>query len=63
MHFLVVFCIGGTAYNGGNYSTDNKIMEFNPELEKWLEIGAMKESRADHGVSIVSYKDYEDWCN
>ena len=40
----------------------NNIIEFDPETEEWQEIGTMKDARADHAVSVVSYSDYADWC-
>ena len=40
-----------------------EILEFNYETETWTVIGAMKETRREHAVSAVSFKDYEKWCN
>ena len=40
----------------------NDILEYNPETETWQEVGTMKEARRDHAVTIVSLKDYADWC-
>ena len=41
----------------------NTIFEYNPDADEWSEIGAMKEARATPGVSLVSYREYADWCN
>ena len=38
------------------------ILEYNHETEEWQEIGAMKEARDSLAVSVVSFKDYADWC-
>ena len=40
----------------------NNILEYNQIEEEWTEIGAMKEARANHGVAIVNYSDYEKYC-
>ena len=37
-------------------------MEFNLENEEWTEIGAMKEKREAHGVSVVAYQDFANFC-
>ena len=50
--------LGG--FDGSNIK--NLIMEFNPENEKWVEIGSMKTGRYAHGVSVVSVDDYVRWC-
>ena len=56
---------GGNIYDlqllGDTTSID--ILEFNHETESWTVIGAMKEKRRRHGVSVVSSEDYEKWCN
>ena len=50
--------------SGGNsprgYRKD--ILEFNHESESWTGIGAMKEPKGLHAVSVVSFDDYEKWC-
>ena len=40
----------------------NNILEYNQETEEWQEVGAMKEARFDHSVTVVSYEDYAEWC-
>ena len=40
----------------------NNILEYNPETEEWQEIGVMTEARVYHAASVVSYKDFADWC-
>ena len=38
------------------------ILEFNQETESWTVIGAMKEPKSLHTVSVVSFDDYKKWC-
>ena len=52
---------GGTQVQGDAVMID--ILEFNHATESWTVIGAMKEKRRRHGVSVVSFDDYEKWCN
>ena len=40
----------------------NDILQYNPETEEWQKIGTMKEARQLTAVTVVSYKDYADWC-
>ena len=50
----------------GGYVEDNSmdsILEFNLEAEEWTEIGAMKEARSSHAVSVVSSQDFVNWCS
>ena len=54
--------LGGTKV-GDLHTGLNNILEFNIETETWTEIGAMKEGRHAHAVSVVSYDDYAKWCN
>ena len=52
------------AFSGGFDGGHKKeILEFNHETESWIVIGAMKEPRENHAVSLVSIDDYEKWCN
>ena len=53
------FILGGKD-SDSNYRND--ILQYNPETEEWRMIGTMKETRNDHAVTVVSYKDYADWC-
>jgi len=47
----------------GNQSASDKILEFNQDTESWTVIGAMKEPRSSFALSVVSFDDYEKWCN
>ena len=52
-------------YSGGEDDTDNArndILEYEPETEKWTQIGTMREARSGHGVSVVDFRDYVDSC-
>ena len=53
-------CISSGGYDGDGRKD---ILEFNHETESWTVIGAMKEPRHAHSVSVVSIEDYEKWCN
>ena len=61
-------CLNVKCISSGGYVTTEKIaakdiLEFNQETESWTLIGAMKEPRVAHAVSVVSIEDYEKWCN
>ena len=47
----------------GDGQERKEIFEFNYDTETWTVIGAMKETRRGHAVSVVPFKDYEKWCN
>ena len=52
-------------FSGGEDDTDNvrnDILEFDPQTEKWAQIGTMREARRGPGVSVVDFKDYADFC-
>jgi len=51
----------GDTPSGGNFRKE--VFEFNPETETWSVIGKMKESRRFHAVSVISFENYEKWCN
>ena len=51
---------GGYSGRGGHLS---QILEFNIENRSWTVIGAMKEERNGCAVSVISFDDYEKWCN
>ena len=57
--FLIRRFLGG--WDG--FNVYNNILEYNPEIEEWQEVGAMEEERYVSGVSLVSYADYADMCN
>ena len=40
-----------------------EVLEFNHETASWIIIGAMKEPKRAHAVSVVTLEDYEKWCN
>ena len=48
-----------------NSGPKKEISEFDPETESWTVIGAMKEKRYKHDVSVVSFadSDYDKLCN
>ena len=56
--------LGGRDGGGG---FRKEILEFNPETVAWTVIGTMKEHHRArkylHAVSVVSFDDYEKWCN
>ena len=52
-------------YSGGQDETRytmNDILEYDPETEKWTQIGTMREERLGHAVSVVDFEDYADFC-
>ena len=51
--------LGGHETKRGN----KKILEFNFDTESWTEVGTTKWTRTNHAVSVVSFDDYEKWCN
>ena len=52
-----------TGFIGGYFGYYRKnIIEYNHKTEEWQEISAMKEARAGHAVTVVSWEDYADWC-
>ena len=40
-----------------------EVLEFNHETASWIIIGALKEPKRAHAVSVVKLEDYEKWCN
>ena len=56
-------CINSGGYGRGNIGIRKDILEFNHETDLWTVIGAMKEEKFEHAVSVVSFDDYEKWCN
>ena len=58
---MTYFLIGG--YDGVYTGIRKEILEFNQETESWTVIGAMKEPRENHAVSLVSIDHYDKWCN
>ena len=51
------------AFIGGYFGYYRKnIIEYNHKTEEWQEISAMKEARAGHAVTVVSWEDFADWC-
>ena len=67
--YLFHFLIKKTSIPSGGYTLDggagalDSILEFNYETETWTEIGTLKAKRGWSGVSVVSYDDYENFCN
>ena len=61
---MLLFLISKTLLGGWDGASRNmkEILEYNPGTETWQEIGTMKEARRFHAVTIVSLKDYADWC-
>ena len=53
----IYFYSGGVDENPGN-----DILEYDPETEKWTQIGTMREERLGHAVSVVDFEDYADFC-
>ena len=62
---MLINCIlsGGSLGPSGGYSSREEILEFNQETESWIVIGAMKEPRKLLAVSVISFDEYENWCN
>ena len=46
--------------SGGSFL--RAVLEYNPKKEQWDEVGEMKESRADHGISTVTAQKILDNC-
>ena len=61
--FINICCISPGGHGGISGGVKREILEFNQETESWSVIGAMKEGRYNHGVSLVSIDDYKKWCN
>ena len=40
-----------------------EVLEFSHETKSWIMIGAMKEPKRAHAVSVVKFDDYKKWCN
>ena len=55
--------ISSGGYGRGDIGMRKDILEFNQETDSWTVIGAMKEDKYGHAVSVVSIDDYEKWCN
>ena len=51
---------------GGYDSSDNRemneILQFNPESGEWLKIGALKNKRYYHAVSVLNFNSIKDFC-
>ena len=60
MFYLLKIFLGG--FDNGDRTFKNMILEYNPKSEQWQQVGTMKEARSSPGLSVVSYKDYADWC-
>ena len=54
---------GGITGSSSPDSIRDDILEFNQETEEWTEIGTMTVPRHRHGVAVVSFADYDQWCN
>ena len=48
---------------GINGTSNNNILEFNQIDEEWQKIGSVMKKRVNHGVSVVKYEDFSEWCN
>ena len=57
-----MYLSGGSGYAVGPVGSRKEILEFEHETESWTVFGAMKEAVSNHGVSVVSFEDYEKWC-
>ena len=60
---LNVKCISSGGWVSTERVAGKDILEFNHKTESWTVIGAMKEPRLGHSVSVVSFEDYKKWCN
>ena len=43
-----------------HHSSD--ILEYDPETKEWTQIGTMMETSWGHGVSVVDFTDYANFC-
>ena len=50
---------GGKAATG-KYLQD--ILEWNPALGQWKQVGKMKHGRGWHGMSVIQHKDFYKYC-
>ena len=55
--------ISSGGHTGVHRDERKEILEFNPETESWTAIGVMKEPRSQFAMTVVSFNDYEKWCN
>ena len=46
----------------GASSTRDGILEYDPETKEWTQIGTMMETSWGHGVSVVDFTDYANFC-
>ena len=44
----------------GKYLQD--ILEWNPSLGQWKQLGKMKHARGWHGMSVIQRKDFYEYC-
>ena len=57
---LCNICTGGfTPFPGEYYAS---IHRFDPATLAWLEVGAMRQPRSFHGLSVVMAEDIRDYC-
>ena len=63
MERLILFFLGAI---GESRSFPDKILEYNHYSEEWTNIGTLKKEMIGRDlwplVSIVEYKDFEEWC-
>ena len=52
---------GGESYDNSNNQLDD-ILQFNPETGEWMQIGALKNKRSYHAVSVVNFNSINDFC-
>ena len=61
---MIIYELDQCIFSGGfNGASTKEILEFNLQTESWTEIGSMKEGKRKQAVSVVSFADYEKWCN
>ena len=38
------------------------ILEWEPKRGKWMYLGSLKQERCMHGISVIKFKDYDNYC-
>ena len=56
---------GDSEWHTSNLDFSSDILEYTGYngYTDWRKVGALKESRSYHGISLVNFKDFDDYCN
>ena len=59
--YLLHYTVTGGSYDIGKDDNSEEILEYIGE-DGWRKVGVMKNGRSYHGISLVKYEDFEDYC-